>query len=101
MFNFKELLYLVIISFNLVTLMCDSGAILSGEIRCWSILGFKGSEVIAVGNNAKKNCLQYLGYLFIYLFIYLYDRHFKFWIDTHVFKSYFDFSKDDKCLGGD
>ena len=45
----------------------------------------------------QKNCLQYLGYLFIYL----YDRHFKFWIDTHVFKSYFDFSKDDKCLGGD
>ena len=98
MFNFKELLYLVIISFNLVTLMCDSGAILSGEIRCWSILGFKGSEVIAVGNNAKK--IVFNTYV-TYLFIYLYDRHFKFWIDTHVFKSYFDFSKDDKCLDGD
>ena len=67
MFNFKELLYLVIISFNLVTLMCDSGAILSGEIRCWSILGFKGSEVIAVGNNAKKIVFNtYVTYLFIY-----------------------------------
>ena len=67
MFNFKDLLYLVIISFNLVTLMCDSGAILSGEIRCWSILGFKGSEVIAVGNNAKKIVFNtYVTYLFIY-----------------------------------
>ena len=32
----------VIISFILMTLMCDSGVILWGEIRCWSLLGFKG-----------------------------------------------------------
>ena len=25
-----------------MTLMCDSGVILYGEIRCWSFLGFKG-----------------------------------------------------------
>ena len=33
---------LVIISFILTTLMCDSGVILLGEIRCWSLSGFKG-----------------------------------------------------------
>ena len=32
----------VIISFILMTLTCDSGVILRGEIRCWSLLGFKG-----------------------------------------------------------
>ena len=30
----QELLHLVIISFILMTLMCDSGVILCGEIRC-------------------------------------------------------------------
>ena len=33
--NNQELLKLVIISFILVTLMCDSGMILYGEIRCY------------------------------------------------------------------
>ena len=41
-FNNQELLWLVIISFVLVTLMFDSGGILLGEIRCWSLLGVKG-----------------------------------------------------------
>ena len=33
-FNNQEVLQLIIISFILVTLMFDSGAILKGEIRC-------------------------------------------------------------------
>ena len=33
-FNNQELLYLVIISFILVTLMCDSGVKMQGEIKC-------------------------------------------------------------------
>ena len=36
--NFK----LVIISFILMTLLCDTGIILLGEIRCWSPSGVKG-----------------------------------------------------------
>ena len=40
--NSPELLYLVIIPLILMTLMCDSEAILQGEIRCWSLLGAKG-----------------------------------------------------------
>ena len=32
----------MIISFFLLTLMFDSGVILSGEIRCWPLLGVKG-----------------------------------------------------------
>ena len=32
----------MIISFILVTLMYDSEVILQGEIRCWSLSGFKG-----------------------------------------------------------
>ena len=42
MFNNQELLQLVIISFILVTLMCDSRMILLGEIRCKSLLGVNG-----------------------------------------------------------
>ena len=30
--------------FILMTLMCDSGVIMSGEIRCWSLLGVKWSK---------------------------------------------------------
>ena len=33
---------LVTISFIPMTIMCDSGVMLLGEIRCWSLLGFKG-----------------------------------------------------------
>ena len=42
MFTHQMLLTLVIIAFILMTLMCDSGAILWEEIRCWSLLGFIG-----------------------------------------------------------
>ena len=35
--NNQKLLKLVIITFILVTLMCELGVILLGEIRCWSI----------------------------------------------------------------
>ena len=38
-FKNQELYKLVIISLILVTLMFDSGVILLGEIRCWSLLG--------------------------------------------------------------
>ena len=41
LFNNQELLKLVIISFNLMTLMCDSVVILYGEIRCYSLFGVK------------------------------------------------------------
>ena len=34
LFNNQKLLQLVIISFSLITFMCDSGVILKGEIRC-------------------------------------------------------------------
>ena len=39
--NNQKLLWLVIISFVLVTLMFDSGGILLGEIRYWSLLEVK------------------------------------------------------------
>ena len=42
MLNNQELLYLLIISIILMTLMFDSGVILKGEIRCWSLSGVKG-----------------------------------------------------------
>ena len=42
LFNNQELLWLVTISFILMALMCDSGMILKGEIRCKALLGFKG-----------------------------------------------------------
>ena len=44
MFTDQKLLLLVIISFILLTVMCDSGVILSGEIRYQSLLGFKGLQ---------------------------------------------------------
>ena len=42
LFNNQELLYLVITSFIPITSMFDSGVILQGEIRCWSLLVAKG-----------------------------------------------------------
>ena len=42
LFNNQEVLQLTIISFILMTSMFDSGVILKGEIRCWSLLGVKG-----------------------------------------------------------
>ena len=41
LFNNQEVLQLIIISFILMTLMCDSGVILKGEIRCQSLSGIK------------------------------------------------------------
>ena len=46
LFNNHELLEFVIISFLLVTLMFDSGVILVGEIKYWSLLGVKGLNVM-------------------------------------------------------
>ena len=40
---------MVIISFVLMTLMCDSQVILKGEIRCWSLLRFKGLRTVQWG----------------------------------------------------
>ena len=48
MYENQERLYLVIVSRILVTVMCDSGVILQGEIRCWSFLGVKGLTYRAV-----------------------------------------------------
>ena len=42
LFKNQEPLQLVIIVFILVTFMCDSGVILSGEIRCCTLLELKG-----------------------------------------------------------
>ena len=42
MFNNQELHLLVIISFILATLICDSGKILQGEITYQSLLGVQG-----------------------------------------------------------
>ena len=42
LFKNQEPPLLVIISFVLMTLLYDSGMILLGEIRCWSLLGIKG-----------------------------------------------------------
>ena len=38
LFTNQELLWLATISVIFVTLMCDSGAIMKGEIRCKSLL---------------------------------------------------------------
>ena len=46
LFNNQELLEFVIISFLLVTLMFDSGLILWGEIKYWSLSGVKGLNVM-------------------------------------------------------
>ena len=42
LFNNQEVLQLIIISFILMTLMFNSGVILKGEIRCWSLSEIKG-----------------------------------------------------------
>ena len=52
-FTDQKLLLLVIISFILMALMCDSGLILQGEIRCWSLLGVKGLSC-SVGAEQKR-----------------------------------------------
>ena len=40
----QKLLWLLVISFIPMTFMCDLQVILLGEIRCWSLLGVKGSN---------------------------------------------------------
>ena len=63
MYTIPKLIKLMIIFFFLVTLMFDSGVILSGEIRCWSLLGVKGlnmkdlvqfSQLLTIGNVWQK-----------------------------------------------
>ena len=46
--NKQELLQLVIISFILMTFMCDLGVKLQGEIRCELFLGVKGLIVLTL-----------------------------------------------------
>ena len=60
-FTDQKLLWLVIISFILMTLMCDSGGILLGEIRCHSLSGYKGLSKTwdsLVNKRTKKIKLQ-------------------------------------------
>ena len=42
MFKHQFISFLVISSFILMTCMLDQAVLLSGEIRCWSLLGLKG-----------------------------------------------------------
>ena len=65
LFNIQEFLYLVIISYILMTLMCDSGVILYVEIRCWSLLGVKGLNCdllhpffLQASQQLIKNCIR-------------------------------------------
>ena len=60
-FTDQKLLSLVIICFILMTLMCDSGGILLGEIRCHSLSGCKGLSKTwdsLVNKRTKKIKLQ-------------------------------------------
>ena len=50
LFTDQKLLSLVIISFILMTTMCDSGLILWEEIRCWSLLELKGLKQTMIRN---------------------------------------------------
>ena len=57
LFNNQEFLLLVIISFILMILKCESGVILLGEIRCWSLSGVKGLRCLfSTLDQPKKNC---------------------------------------------
>ena len=46
LFAHQKVPFLVTISFILITIMCDSGYILYREVRCWSLLEFKGLKFI-------------------------------------------------------
>ena len=66
MFDNREPFQLVIISFILVTLMFDSGMILSGEIRCWSFLGNQRVDTyMLVGEKTNKDDTGGIGALSI------------------------------------
>ena len=56
LFNNRELLKLVIISFILMILVNDLAVLLQGEIRCWSLLGFK--RVKKKSDIVKCKCLD-------------------------------------------
>ena len=56
LFNNRELLKLVIISFILMILVNDLAVLLQGEIRCWSLLGFK--RVKKKSDMVKCKCLD-------------------------------------------
>ena len=55
LFNNQEVFQFIIISFILMTLMLDSGMILKGEIRCWSLLGIKGLTVTEIQKEAREH----------------------------------------------
>ena len=60
---------LAIISFILMILRNDSAVLLKGEIRCWSLLGFKG----LIKEFAVFLITYYLfNYLFILYIVYIY-----------------------------
>ena len=46
LFAHQKVPFLVTILFILITIMCDSGYILYREVRCWSLLEFKGLKFI-------------------------------------------------------
>ena len=56
LFNNRELLKLVIISFILMILVNDLAVLLKGEIRCWSLLGLK--RVKKKSDMVKCKCLD-------------------------------------------
>ena len=82
MCNNQELLYLVVISFILVTLMSDSGLIQQGEIRCLSLLGCKGLRLpyhsyedfmcllilIGIVGLSEECGISYVSYMYINLY---------------------------------
>ena len=53
----SRVVLLVIISFILMTLMCGSGLILWGEIRCQSLLGFKRLSDQSIKEEENRNRL--------------------------------------------
>ena len=61
LFNHQSVFKLAIISFILMTVVNDSAVLLWGEIRCWSILKFKGYYAIHLtckrseATNPKRN----------------------------------------------
>ena len=77
LFNNRELLKLAIISFILTILVNDLAVLLQGEIRCWSLLGFK--RVKKKSDIVKCKCLDTkLKILTNILFLNLYQMIFLF-----------------------
>ena len=59
MFANEKVPSLVTISFILMTLMFDSGVILLGEIRRYSLLGFKGLHCKGTSPEANKSGIKF------------------------------------------